>query len=55
MLELEDKTVLMPSDAISGIISDIENEEEEYEAWKVRQLKRMKRDRDERQMVMYFP
>lgn len=35
----------------SGVLTDEDNDEEEYEAWKLRELKRIKRDRDERETI----
>ena len=38
----------------SGVLTDEDNDEEEYEAWKLRELKRIKRDRDERETFVHF-
>ncbi|XP_074659966.1 microfibrillar-associated protein 1-like [Tubulanus polymorphus] len=38
-------------EACDALITDEENDEEEYEAWKVRELKRIKRDREEREAI----
>lgn len=36
---------------LDAVITDEENDEEEYEAWKIRELKRIKRDREERENI----
>ena len=45
--EKADKEAALPD--WSGVLTDEDNDEEEYEAWKLRELKRIKRDRDERE------